>query len=1536
MARIKRIATELQVKDKLLDYSGDAGTSGQLLSSTGTGTNWITFSGVTASSGANTRVAFFTGSNTIEGATGLYWNNSDNRLGIGTSSPNEQLHISATAADIRLQSTGTNQASRYILQTDDQEWRIGTHGSRGDNLWIYDGTSGNYRLDITPAGNVGIGTMSPSQKLDVAGTARMDNAIVEGTLYAGDTVTHWGDGDTKLQFGTNDIKLIAGGATHFHAASNQKTIIYSGNSTAVTFNTSQNATFSGSITSGSITSTGTVKGQRLQAEGSAFPQQFIIDTTSGGGNSRTMQVGMSGNSLYFKKSDDTGSVIFRNSNNTNLMTIGLTDNGQVTVLNELEAGSLDINGNADISGNLTISGTVDGRDVAADGTKLDTIATNADVTPSWVPSSNPNYLTSSSTQSKYLRSDEADTAAGKITFSQNAATIALAGTNHTYAEFYKTGTGNARSAYLGFGSGSSNHFSITNEISGGKVVIDTNGGLVEITDNTTISGNLTVTGDFTITGDLNTMNVTDLDVVDKTITIGKGQTEASSGGSGIIVDGSSASILWDETNNTWDFNKSLDVVGNIHASGNVGIGTSLPAHKLDINGGAIFLDSDWPLYLGSTNAFIEGNSSGTIVRINASDGFKVTDGGNTRLLIDTDGKVGIGTTSPGVIFDIVGSGEEWIRIVGGASNVSGIRLGTSSGSRQNALYRNRSNNLLTLRAGVDDSDIQIIAGGSANEIMRFDGTNSRVGIRTTSPSRTLHIGGPGGSSGGIMISPTSGDAEIQFQDSGTTNAYITLDDGTQDLNFRDDSATVMTIDFGSERVGVGTTSPDSKLHVGPSALLSGYTTTATALAVSDVTNGAELILRGLSPRIFFDSTSGGHAEMYLDGYQFDILSGRPDAPGSSRFYIKADGKVGIGTTSPGSKLHVDGTATFTGNTGVTGTGNLTIRNTSSTGSGIIFMDTAWQAGIEHDAGKIHFRTGGQNDRMTITSGGNVGIGTSSPQGILNIFKNSSTAYDDTSDPGQASSGSSLTIQNGNTTVNSFSQVNMQVSSDSNRAVGRVVTIAKGGASSDMAFVTENAGVRGEKMRILANGNLGIGTTSPNALLDVDGGKIRISSSGTRQLEMGTDATISFGNDDNIQVRKTGSDLQFKTGGSERMRIDSSGNVGIGTTSPSQKLSLPDNAKIGLGNSADLQIYHTGTGSVIQNATGNLTIQEDQNDGDIIFRCDDGSGGTTEYFRIDGGIAENTFYRTTKVVDNYYIGAGNSTDLYLTHDGTNSSIINNTGNLTIQNNTNDGDIIFRCDDGSGGTTEYLRLDGSNPTVVFSKSSIHTDNIGAYFGTGLDLKIYHDSSNSYIQAEGTGDLVIEQKTDDKDILFKSDDGSGGVTSYFELDGSAVVTKFRKHLYLLDNVALKIGNSYDLDIKHDGTDSYISNATGNLYITNSADDKDITFRCDDGSGGTAEYFSLDGSIVRVKFSKNLHILDNVKAEFGGNNDLQIYHDGSNSYIQDASGTGDIRIASNIVHLNNAASTEVMLKAIENGAVELYHNNSKKFETKSTGVNF
>ena len=73
---------------------------------------------------------------------------------------------------------------------------------------------------------------------------------------------------------------------------------------------------------------------------------------------------------------ENGPVALRYDNNLKLS----TKSDGVNITGELECDTLDVDGNADITGNLTISGTVDGRDVATDGTKLDTIETNADVT----------------------------------------------------------------------------------------------------------------------------------------------------------------------------------------------------------------------------------------------------------------------------------------------------------------------------------------------------------------------------------------------------------------------------------------------------------------------------------------------------------------------------------------------------------------------------------------------------------------------------------------------------------------------------------------------------------------------------------------------------------------------------------------------------------------------------------------------------------------------------------------------------------------------------------------------------------------------------------------------------------------------------------------------------------------------------------------------------------------------------------------------------------------------------------------------------
>ena len=77
-----------------------------------------------------------------------------------------------------------------------------------------------------------------------------------------------------------------------------------------------------------------------------------------------------------------------------------------------------------------------------------------------------------------------------------------------------------------------------------------------------------------------------------------------------------------------------------------------------------------------------------------------------------------------------------------------------------------------------------------------------------------------------------------------------------------------------------------------------------------------------------------------------------------------------------------------------------------------------------------------------------------------------------------------------------------------------------------------------------------------------------------------------------------------------------------------------------------------------------------------------------------------------------------------------------------------------------------------------------------------------------------------------------------------------------------------------------------------------------------------------------------DDDRAYFGDGTDLQIYHSGSHSFIQDT-GTGNLFIDSNSVQIRNAAASKTTAKFNENSSVELYHNNVKKFETSSAGIN-
>ena len=293
----------------------------------------------------------------------------------------------------------------------------------------------------------------------------------------------------------------------------------------------------------------------------------------------------------------------------------------------------------------------------------------------------------------------------------------------------------------------------------------------------------------------------------------------------------------------------------------------------------------------------------------------------------------------------------------------------------------------------------------------------------------------------------------------------------------------------------------------------------------------------------------------------------------------------------------------------------------------------------------------------------------------------------------------------------------------------------------------------------------------------------------------------------------------------------------------------------------------------------------------------------------------TFTDTSKAI----FGDGNDLSIYHT---ANSFIYNTTGDLVLEQTVDDQDIVFKSDDGSGGTTEYFKLDGSVVQTVFSKKATkHEDNIYAYFGSGNDLAILHDGTNSAL-SNVTGDIQIIQNVDDGKIRFYADNGSGGNIEYFRVDGSSEEELYEKDLRAIDNVKIKLGGSSDLQIYHDGSNSFIKDTgTGSLVvagsqinITNAADTE---FTAKFIENGSVELYYDSSKKVRDNFNGNfsnrIRLGDNEKNQIRDSQDLQIYHDGSNSYIKDV-GTGNLIIQGTQLRIQDQ-NGENFLVADQNG---------------------
>ena len=211
------------------------------------------------------------------------------------------------------------------------------------------------------------------------------------------------------------------------------------------------------------------------------------------------------------------------------------------------------------------------------------------------------------------------------------------------------------------------------------------------------------------------------------------------------------------------------------------------------------------------------------------------------------------------------------------------------------------------------------------------------------------------------------------------------------------------------------------------------------------------------------------------------------------------------------------------------------------------------------------------------------------------------------------------------------------------------------------------------------------------------------------------------------------------------------------------------------------------------------------------------------------------------------------------------------------------------DGTQTTVKSLKLTGDNYNANWFKTTNKlrfNDNAKATFGTSDDLSIFHNASDSVIThgAGGTGNLKIL---------------SGGAQSIECIKAGAV------------------------NIAHNGSTKLATSSTG-VSITGgvtasgaSTFNEDVTFI------GDSTHLTWDRS------NRTLQAQDNVYLKFGTQGDYQIYHDGSNA-VHRVTGDGDLKL---LVEEKNfivqGTGGHQIIKGIDNGAVELYHNNTKRLET-------
>ena len=664
------------------------------------------------------------------------------------------------------------------------------------------------------------------------------------------------------------------------------------------------------------------------------------------------------------------------------------------------------------------------------------------------------------------------------------------------------------------------------------------------------------------------------------------------------ITGGSFNMLFD-LNSTGDF--KINKNGNIPAffvnptTGYVGVGTGTPSSPLTIQSVA-GTDIEF-VATGATFSDISANSQLNIGSTTSSIHLKTS--AATRLFVGTTGDIGIGTTAPGAKLDIAGT----IKIVDGTEGAGKM--------------------LTSDAAGLASWTTPVSGSGTLNYIPKWtpNGTtlgNSRVfdngtyiGIGTINPAAGLVISGSSLWSSAIGIENTT--ASMEWRIATTTTGMLNF------VKVTGSTFTAISINPTSGNVGIGTTAPSAKLHsstgiigTGSAGTFDNYNVTNTSPAITVITNG-------IGSGIFATTTGLGNAGTFVisnPSSSLDALYAETNGTGSTVYGKNTStGKAGsfevFNSLSSANTLHAitngTGNAIFAENTG-TGIGRAGTFKTgsSSTADATIYAEN-------NSAGHAIF-------------GINKGTGRAGAFQVLNSASTADALY--VTSNGSGSNAFSV-LHTG--TSNSGTNYGAYVKTNGTRGAGTTTNI--GGYFTAVGAVNNYAA-------IFDQGNVGIGTATPTAKLEVAGqikitggtpgaGKVLTSDAvGLATWAAGTlpgwsltgntgitspGVPITYGTttiaaSENWIGTTDDNDLVLGTNNKERMRIrKTSGFIGIGTASPNSPLTIQtrlgnelefvsSGSNANIHSNAQLDINSTATLNLLTNGTIRLSVLNNGNVG----------------------------------------------------------------------------------------------------------------------------------------------------------------------------------------------------------------------------------------------------------------------------------------------------------------------------------------------------